>query len=76
MGVTQGVCTLLPCEDAETREEYTTVYLSKGDTLLHRHVDHPLASLSMCSLDPGGAGFQRTPLVYAALSTRSSETPV
>lgn len=68
IGVTQGVCTLLPCADGETREEYTTIYVSKGEILLHRlqHIDHPPASLSMCSLDPGGFGFQGTPLVYVA----------
>lgn len=60
MEVTQGVCTLLPRDDAEARQEYTRIFVSKGETLLHglEHVDHPAASLSMCSLDPGGFGFQ------------------
>lgn len=68
MGVTQGVCSSLPHGDAETREEYITIYVFKGETLLHKlqHIDHLLASLSMCSLDPGESGFQKTPLVYVA----------
>lgn len=68
MGVTQGVRTLLPRDDAESREEHTSTYISRGETLLHRlqHVDHPPASLSICSLDPGRFGFQRIPLAYVA----------